>query len=63
VIEITNPGVRVASEEVTEKLAKGEKVDPGAITSAPRRVSMWRRGYDWMRRSIFVARGGAAPRR
>ena len=28
VIEITNPGVRVASTEVTQRLAHGEKVDP-----------------------------------
>jgi hypothetical protein len=30
VIEITNPGVRMASDEVTGKLARGEPVDASA---------------------------------
>jgi len=62
VIEVTNPGVRVASAEVTEQLAKGELVDPSAyyfrttpsfkVTSGP---------HDWLRRSVFVARGIRKP--
>ena len=62
VIEVTNPGVRVASAEVTERLAKGDLVDPSAyyfrttpsfkVTAGP---------HDWLRRSVFVARGIRKP--
>jgi len=62
VIEVTNPGVRVASPEVTERLAKGELVDPSAyyfrttpnfkVTAGP---------HEWLRRSVFVARGIRKP--
>ncbi len=62
VIEVTNPGVRVASPEVTEKLAKGELVDPSAYyfrTSPSFKVAFG--PYDWLRRSTFVARGLRKP--
>lgn len=62
VIEVTNPGVRVASPEVTERLAKGEPVDPSEyyfrttpsfkVTAGP---------HEWLRRSAFVARGVRRP--
>ena len=62
VIEVTNPGVRVASAEVTERIAKGELVDPSAyyfrttpsfkVTNGP---------YEWLRRAVFVARGVRKP--
>lgn len=64
VIEVTNPGVRVASPEVTERLAKGEVVDPSEyyfrttpsfkVTAGP---------HDWLRRAVFVARGIRKPDR
>lgn len=62
VIEITNPGVRVASPEVTEKLAKGELVDPSQYyfrTTPEFKVSV--PALDWMQRSVFVARGIRKP--
>jgi hypothetical protein len=62
VIGIENPGVRVASPEVTEKLAKGVAVDPDAyyfrgtpkftVTDGP---------HAWLRRKVFVARGIRRP--
>ncbi|MBC2664947.1 DUF3237 domain-containing protein [Novosphingobium flavum] len=62
VIEITNPGLRVASPEVTEQLARGEAVDPSAYyfrTTPEFRVSD--KGLDWLQRSVFVARGIRRP--
>jgi len=62
VIEITNPGVRVASPEVTEKLAKGEKVDPSAyyFRTTPR-FDVKAGPQEWLARSAFVARGIRTP--
>ena len=62
VIEVTNPGVRVASPEVTEKLAKGEKVDPSAyyFRTTPR-FDVKAGAEEWMGRSVFVARGIRMP--
>ena len=62
VIEITNPGVRVASAEVTDKLAKGEPVDPSAyyFRTTPRFV-VADGPHDWMKRHAFVARGVRKP--
>lgn len=64
VIEVTNPGVRVASPEVTERLAKGELVDPSEyyfrttpsfkVTNGP---------HEWLRRGAFVAGGVRKPDR
>lgn len=62
VIEVTNPGVRVASAEVTEKLAHGEKVDAGAyyFRTAPQ-FSVTGGKHDWLARHAFVARGVRLP--
>lgn len=64
VIEVTNPGVRVASPEVTERLAKGEDVDPSAyyFRTTPR-FTVAAGPLDWMRRHAFVARGIRKPDR
>jgi Protein of unknown function (DUF3237) len=64
VIEVTNPGVRVASPEVTERLAKGALVDPSEYyfrTSPSFKVQSG--AYDWLRRNAFVARGVRKPDR
>jgi len=62
VIEVTNPGVRVASAEVTEKLARGEKVDPSAYYFRTTPNFNVRAGpHEWMARSAFVARGVRLP--
>lgn len=62
VIEVTNPGVRTASPEVIERLAKGETVDPKDyyFRTTPRFV-VKDGPYGWMRRKVFVARGVRKP--
>jgi len=62
VIEVTNPGVRVADPQVIEKLARGEDVDPSAYyfrTTPSFKVAAGPHG--WLRRSAFVARGVRRP--
>lgn len=62
VIEVTNIGVRVATAEVTEKLAKGEAVDPSAYYFRTTPIFNVTAGkLDWMRRSTFIARGVRNP--
>jgi len=64
VIEVTNPGVRVADPAVIEKLARGEEVDPSAYyfrTTPSFKVADGR--HEWLRRSAFVARGVRKPDR
>jgi hypothetical protein len=62
VIAIDNPGVRVASAAVTERLARNEPVDPSAyyFRTTPRFTVAAGR-HDWMRRTVFVARGIRRP--
>lgn len=62
VIEIENLGLRVASAEVTDQLARGLEVDPSAyyFRTTPRFIV--RDGpHDWLQRSTFVARGIRKP--
>ncbi|WP_088310667.1 DUF3237 domain-containing protein [Novosphingobium sp. B 225] len=62
VIEVTNPGLRTASAEVVERLAKGEDVDPSLYYF--RTTPNFRVGapeLDWMQRHAFVARGIRRP--
>jgi hypothetical protein len=62
VIEITNPGVRVASAEVTEALARGERVAPDAyyFRTQPSFIVAGDT-HSWLRRSLFVGRGIRHP--
>jgi Protein of unknown function (DUF3237) len=62
VIEVTNPGVRVASPEVIERLARGENVDPSLYyfrTTPQFRAAGVK--YAWLQRAVFVARGVRRP--
>ena len=62
VIEITNPGVRTATAEVAERLARGENVDPALYyfrTTPSFKVGQGR--YDWLSRHVFVGRGIRRP--
>jgi len=62
VIEITNPGVRVASTEVTQRLAHGEKVDPALYYF--RTAPVFKAGsaaQGWLQRAVFVGRGVRNP--
>jgi hypothetical protein len=62
VIGIENPGVRVASAEVTEQLARNQPVDPSAyyFRTTPRFI-VTAGPHEWMRRTVFVARGIRRP--
>jgi hypothetical protein len=62
VIEVTNPGVRVASAEVTQRLAKGEQVDPTQYYF--RTAPVFKTGstaQGWVQRAVFVGRGIRRP--
>jgi hypothetical protein len=62
VIEVTNPGVRVASPEVTERLARGEAVDPSAYYFRTTPTFQVAAGpHEWLRRQVFVGRGIRRP--
>lgn len=62
VIEVTNPGVRTASAEVVERLAKGEAVDPALYYFRTTPVfGVEGEKLAWLRRSVFVARGIRNP--
>ena len=62
VIELTNPGVRVADPKVIEQLARGEAVDPSAyyFRCTPR-FEVAPGAHEWLRRQVFVARGIRRP--
>lgn len=62
VVEVENLGVRVASPEVTDQLARGLEVDPTSyyFRTTPR-FTVRAGPHDWMQRSTFVARGIRKP--
>jgi hypothetical protein len=62
VIAVTNAGVRTATPEVIERLAKGEDVDPSLYyfrTAA--RFDVAKGKHEWLKRTLFVARGIRKP--
>lgn len=63
VVEIDNPGVRVASPAVIARLTAGEDLDPSLyyFRTTPR-FSLPAGKHDWMRQSIFVAVGIRHPK-
>jgi Protein of unknown function (DUF3237) len=62
IIAITNPGVRFVSPEIIAQLAAGADVDPSLYYFRTTPVFKVAIGpHDWMRRSIFVARGIRKP--
>jgi hypothetical protein len=62
VIDIVNPGVRMASPNVTARMARGEQVGPEAyyFRTAPR-FSVADGPHDWLRKTVFVGRGIRNP--
>ena len=61
-IEVSNPGIRTASPEVIERLARGEIVSPEFYyfrTTPSFKVAGT--ANQWLRRSVFVARGKRNP--
>lgn len=62
VIDIVNAGVRTASKDVIDRLSRGEDVDPGLyyFRTSPR-FTVTAGPHEWLRRSMFVARGIRKP--
>lgn len=62
VIDVVNAGVRTASEGVTDRIARGEPVPVDAyyFRTSPR-FSVAPGALEWMRRTLFVARGVRMP--
>lgn len=62
VIGVTNPAVRVATEAVTQRLARDELVDPSDyyFRSTPR-FTVPEGAHGWLRRHIFVGVGIRRP--
>jgi Protein of unknown function (DUF3237) len=62
VIQITNPGVRVAAPDIIKRLAAGEDVDPALyyFRSTPQ-FEVAKGKHDWLRRKIFIGRGIRRP--
>jgi hypothetical protein len=62
VIAVTNPGVRTASQDVIDRLTRGEQVDASAYYFRTTPVFEVAAGpFEWMRRHVFVARGTRNP--
>jgi Protein of unknown function (DUF3237) len=62
VIGVTNAGVRVASPEIIDRLAKGEDVDPSLYYFRTTPTFEVKGGaHEWLRRKTFVARGIRKP--
>jgi hypothetical protein len=62
VIGIVNPGVRVASPEISDRLARGERVDPAAYYFRSSPVFDPPPGkHGWLREKTFVGRGIRMP--
>ena len=62
VIGVTNPGVRTATPEVIDRLARGEDVDPSLyyFRTTPS-FDVQAGPHEWLRRHAFVARGIRRP--
>lgn len=62
VIDIVNAGVRTASKEIIDRLSRGEDVDPRLyyFRTSPR-FTVAAGPHEWLRRSMFVARGIRKP--
>lgn len=62
VVEIDNPGVRVASPDVIARLTAGEDLDPALyyFRTSPR-FSLPPGKHDWLRRNVFVGVGIRHP--
>lgn len=62
VIAISNIGVRVASPEIVNRIAKGEEVDPSLYYFRTTPTFQVAAGpHEWLRRKVFVARGIRKP--
>ena len=64
VIDIVNPGVRVAAPDVVARMAQGEEVDPALyyFRTSPR-MTVADGPHAWLRHTLFVGRGIRRPDR
>ena len=62
IIEVRNRGVRVASPDVSDMLARGEPVDPALyyFRTTPR-FTVPAGPHEWLRRTLFVGAGLRRP--
>lgn len=62
VIDVTNLGVRIATPEVTVRMALGDDVAPDAyyFRTTPR-FAVGAGRHDWLRRTVFVGRATRRP--
>lgn len=62
VIGVTNPGIRTASPDIIKRISAGEDVDPSLyyFRTTPS-FDVAPGSHDWLRRSVFVARGIRKP--
>lgn len=62
VINVINPGIRVAAPDIIARIAAGEDVDPSLyyFRTSPR-FEVVKGKHDWLRRKVFVARGIRRP--
>lgn len=59
VIEVISQGIRHASLEVNARIAGGEQIDPSEYYMRTAiRLETGHATYDWVNRSLFLARGG-----
>jgi len=62
VIGIANSGVRCADEEVTDRIARGERVPDDAYYFRTRPIFTVAPGpHEWLRRTVFVGRASKLP--
>lgn len=62
VIDVRNAGVRMASVEASDRIARGDPVDPGSyyFRTAPR-FEVRDGPHAWLRQTMFIARGVRYP--
>ena len=62
IVDVTSPGIRVASAEIAERLARGEDVDPMAYYyRVTPQLRINRGAQDWLGKTVFVAKGARRP--
>lgn len=62
IVEVATPGVRVASAEIAERLARGEDVDPKLYYYRVTPMLRVKSGaQDWLGKTVFVAKGARKP--
>jgi hypothetical protein len=64
IVEVSTPGVRVASADIAGRLAQGEDVDPNLYyyRLAPQ-LRVKTGAQDWLTRTVFIAKGARRPDR